>query len=67
MFDRKWIKPMALAMSLPTTALGFAWFLWYLVGKNVISKNVAIIILVLAILNILVSMVVYAIRNNKKS
>ncbi len=58
---------MALAMSLPTTALGFAWFLWYLVGKNVISKNVAIIILVLAILNILVSMVVYAIRNNKKS
>lgn len=67
MFDRKWIKPMALAMSLPSTALGFAWFLWYLVDHNVISKNTAIIILVLAIFNILISMVVYAIRNNKKN
>lgn len=58
---------MAMAMSLPSTALGFAWFLWFLVGKNIISKNTAIIVLVLAIFNILVGMVVYAIRNNRKN
>lgn len=67
MFDRKWIKPMALAMSLPSTALGFAWFLWFLVEKNIISKNVAIVILILAISNILITMVVIAMKNSKKN
>ena len=58
---------MALAMSLPSTALGFAWFLWFLVEKYIISKNVAIIILILAISNILITMVVFAMKNNKNS
>ena len=65
-FDKKWLKPMALAMSLPSTALGAAWILWTLVKNHVISKNTAIFILVFAIANILISMVVYAIRNSKK-
>ncbi|EQC43259.1 hypothetical protein [Bacteriovorax sp. Seq25_V] len=67
MFDRKWLKPMALAMSLPSSALVTAWVLWTLVEKNIISKNVAIVLLMVIILNILISMVVYAVRNNKKN
>ncbi len=66
MFDRKWLRPMALAMSLPSTALGFAWFLNLLVNKNIISRNTGIILLILAIMNILIGMVVYALKNNKK-
>ncbi len=66
MFDQKWIKPMALAMSLPSSALVTAWILWTLVEKNIISKTVAIVLLMIIILNILISMVVYAVRNNKK-
>jgi multisubunit Na+/H+ antiporter MnhG subunit len=67
MFDKKWIKPMALAMSLPSSALMVAWFLWTLVDQQVISKNVAVIVFLLIIGNILVSMVIYALRNSKKN
>ena len=65
MFDKKWIKPMALAMSLPSTALCVAWFLWYLVGKEIISEKVAVIILLLSIGNILFSMVYFAMKKKK--
>jgi len=66
MFDKKWLKPMALAMSLPSSALVTAWFLWTLVEKEVISKNTAIIILLAIVGNILISMVVYALKSSGK-
>jgi Kef-type K+ transport system membrane component KefB len=59
-FDKKWIKPMALAMGLPSTALASAWFLWTLVDMGYISDKVAIIIFLAVIFNVLITMVVYA-------
>ncbi|EQC52183.1 hypothetical protein [Bacteriovorax sp. DB6_IX] len=67
MFDKKWIKPMALAMSLPSSALMTAWFLWTLVEKQVISKNTAIFIFLAIVGNILISMVVYALKSSGKN
>ena len=66
MFDKKWVKPLALAMSLPSTALMVAWFLWTLVKNGTISDKVALFIFLAIIFNILITMVVYAIKNNKK-
>ena len=65
-FDKKWVKPMALAMSLPSSALMTAWFLWTLVDKQVISKNVAVFVFLAIIGNILIAMVVYALKNSGK-
>lgn len=62
LFDKKWIRSLALAMSLPSTTLGVAWFLWHLVGKGIISQNTAVFIFLAIIGNILVSMVVFSIR-----
>lgn len=67
MFDKKWLRPMALAMSLPSSALFTAWILAELVKKEIISKNVSIMIFLAIVLNILIAMVVYAVRNNKKN
>ena len=66
MFDKKWLKPMALAMSLPSSALVTAWGISVLVKQEVITKTTGILIFLAIVLNILISMVVYAIRNNKK-
>jgi hypothetical protein len=65
-FDKKWLKPMALAMSLPSSALVTAWGISVLVKQEVITKTTGILIFLAIVLNILISMVVYAIRNNKK-
>lgn len=67
MFDKKWLKPMALAMSLPSSAFFTAWILAELVKKEIISKGASIMIFLAIVLNILISMVVYAVRNNKKN
>lgn len=67
MFDKKWVRPMALAMSLPSSALFTAWGISELVKRDIISRNVGIIIFLAIVLNILVSMVIYALRNNKKN
>ena len=67
LFDKKWVKPLALAMSLPSTALVVAWGLWGLVDRGIIGQNVAVIVFLLIIMNILITMVVYAIKNNKKN
>ncbi|MFG1525567.1 hypothetical protein ABMA67_11190 [Halobacteriovorax sp. RZ-3] len=53
---------MALAMSLPSTALVVAWGLWELVKKDVITQGWAVGIFLAVIGNILISMVVYALR-----
>lgn len=67
MFDQKWLRPMALAMSLPSSALFTAWVLSELVKKDIISKTTSILIFLAIVLNIIISMVVYAFRNNKKN
>lgn len=67
MYDKKWLKPMALALSLPSTALFTAWVIAELVKKDIISKGTGIMIFLAIVLNILISMVVYAVRNNKKN
>ncbi|MFG1500386.1 hypothetical protein ABMA70_09275 [Halobacteriovorax sp. XZX-3] len=65
LYDPKWIKPMALAMSLPSTALVTAWGLWELVKKGIITQGWAVGIFLAVIGNILISMVVYALKKNK--
>ncbi|RZF23060.1 hypothetical protein DAY19_04620 [Halobacteriovorax vibrionivorans] len=62
LFDPKWIKPMALAMSLPSTALIVAWGLWEMVDANIITQSWAIFIFLAAIGNILISMVIFALK-----
>ncbi len=65
LFDPKWIKPMALAMSLPSTALIVAWGLWSLVKAGHLSQGWAIFLLLAAIGNILISMVIFALKKKK--
>ncbi len=62
LFDPKWIKPMALAMSLPSTALIVAWGLWEMVGAGLITQGWAIFLFLAVIGNILVSMVIFALK-----
>lgn len=62
LFDPKWVKPMALAMSLPSTALIVAWGLWELVDEGILAQGWAVGIFLAIIGNILISMVIYALR-----
>ncbi|AYF43032.1 hypothetical protein BALOs_0007 [Halobacteriovorax sp. BALOs_7] len=65
LFDPKWIKPMALAMSLPSTALIVAWGLWQMVDTGYITEGWAVFLFLAAIGNILISMVVFAYKKKK--
>ena len=62
MFDAKWIKPMALAMSLPSTALIVAWGLWEIVDADLITQGWAVFLFLAVIGNILISMVIFALK-----
>ena len=64
--DTKWLKVLALAMSLPSTIFACAWGLWKLVEINTISKITAIVILLAIVVNTLVMMVIYALKNRRK-
>lgn len=58
----KTFKVLALAMALPSTILGLFLVLQQLVDRELISNNIALIILVLIILNILFLMVRYVFK-----
>lgn len=64
--EKKWIKVLALAMSLPTTIFACAWAIWRLVEAEYISRLVGFIILLAIVLNTLILMVVYALKNRRK-
>ncbi len=62
----KWIKVVALAMSLPSTIFVCAWAIWQLVEEGLISRGVGITILLAIVGNTLILMVLYAIKNRNK-
>ncbi len=53
MFDKKWVKVMALAMGLPSTILFSSWSLMQLAEKGVISKTVAVVLFLIIISSLL--------------
>lgn len=63
MYDKKWVKPLALALSLPGTIFGAALILMKLAQAEVISKLVAIIIFLLIVGNTLFLLVYYGYKN----
>lgn len=64
--QKKWIQVLALAMSLPSLIFVCAWFIFYLVDRDIITRSVGIIILLAIVVNTLVMMVVYALKNRTK-
>jgi hypothetical protein len=60
MFDRKWIKIMGLAMSLPSTIFIMAWGTMELHKKGILSQAQAVLLFLASIFNILFMMVYYA-------
>ena len=61
--ERKWVKTLGLALSLPSTIFGSAISLFWAVDQGYISKLVAILVFLLVIGNILFLMVYYAFKN----
>lgn len=64
--NQKWIKELSLALSLPSTILGSAFILFHLVKEKVITKEIAVIGLVLIVGQILFLMVYYAYKKKDK-
>jgi len=64
--DKKWLKVLALALSLPSTIFACAFGIWRLVENEIISRGVGITILLAIVINTLVWMVVYALKNRGK-
>jgi purine-cytosine permease-like protein len=60
MFDKKWIKIMGLAMSLPSTIIVMAWSTMELYKKGYLSQTQAVILFLAVIFNLLFMMVYYA-------
>jgi multidrug efflux pump subunit AcrB len=65
--SKNWILVLGLAMSLPTTIFGAAWFLFYLAKEQYIGYPLAAIIFIAIIVNTFVMMLRYAKRNKNKS
>tara|TARA_R110000868_G_scaffold55424_2_gene172255 strand:+ start:10179 stop:10385 length:207 start_codon:yes stop_codon:yes gene_type:complete len=64
--QKKWIQVLGLAMSLPSLIFACAWFIFHLVSIDIITRGVGIIILLAIVVNTLVMMVVYALKNRSK-
>ena len=60
MFDKKWIKIMGLAMSLPSTIAVMAWGTMELKNRGILSQTEAVILFLAVIFNVLFTMVYYA-------
>lgn len=60
MFDRKWIKIMGLAMSLPSTIFIMAWGTMELNKRGYLTQTQAVLLFLGVIFNILFTMVYYA-------
>ena len=63
-FDKKYLKPLGIALSLQSTILGLAYFTYELINNGIISKGVGFTAFFLVIFNLLWLMVRYA-RNRK--
>lgn len=64
--QKKWIQVLGLAMSLPSLIFACAWFIFHLVDEQILTRSVGIIILLAIVINSLVLMVVYALKNRSK-
>ncbi len=62
----KWVKVVGLALSLPSLIFVCAWTIFHFVDEKVITRGVGITILLAIVLNTLVMMVVYALKNRSK-
>jgi hypothetical protein len=60
MFDRKWIKIMGLAMSLPSTIFVMAWGARELINSKILTETQAMLLFLAVVCNILFLMVYYA-------
>jgi purine-cytosine permease-like protein len=60
MFDKKWIKIMGLAMSLPSTIFIMAWGSMQLHKNGLLSEVQAVLLFLAVVLNTLFMMVYYA-------
>jgi uncharacterized membrane protein (UPF0136 family) len=67
MFDQKWAKVLAFALSLPSSILGMAFFSMYLVEHNILSKGWAFGLFLAVVINTILLMVIYAYKNKDKS
>ena len=60
MFDRKWIRIMGLAMSLPSTIFVMAWGTMELHKPGYLTQTQAVLLFLAVVCNILFMMVYYA-------
>ena len=60
MFERKWIKIMGLAMSLPSTIFIMGWLTMDLRRRGILTSTTALLIFLGVVCNILFLMVYYA-------
>jgi hypothetical protein len=67
LFDKKIMKSLGLALSLPSTIIFMAFLMKELVDSGVLSKTWGIILFLAVILNTLFMMVYYAFRKKDKS
>lgn len=65
MFDKKWVKPLAMALSLPSTIIFAAVFCKILVEEEVLSWTFASIIFVAIVGSTIYLMVYYAYKKKK--
>lgn len=62
LYDKKMMKPMALALSLPSTILFTAWGLMHLVKEGLLNRYIAISLFLLIIFNTFFLMLRYGRR-----
>jgi hypothetical protein len=65
--EKKWLKIVSLALSLPTTIFVSAWLCRLLVMKQVLERWAAAVLFVALVCNIIFLIVYYAIKNRTKS
>ena len=58
--EKKWIRPLALALGLPSTSFATAYFCWLLVEKNTLSREQAFFLFFAVVLGTLFGIVRYA-------
>ncbi len=62
MWDRKWIKVLGIAMSLPSTIFVTAWGTMQLHEKKILSQTQAVLLFLAIIINMIGMMVYYALK-----
>jgi len=62
MLNSKWLRPLAIAMSIPGASLGSAWLLFTLVEKKIITQETAVIIFSVLSFSLLFNLVLYGFK-----